>query len=123
MDEHNQALLRTELARDEGVRLKPYRCSAGKLTIGTGRNLDDLGISQDENDVLLNNDLARVESELDSSLSWWRTLDPVRQRVLANMNFNLGIKRLLTFENTLPLIQNGQYEAAARGMLRSLWAK
>ncbi len=116
-------LLRAELMRDEDVRLKPYRDSVGKLTIGTGRNLDDVGISKDENDYLLDNDIARVERALDVHLPWWGHLDLVRQRVLANMCFNLGPRKLLRFRKTLPLIQQGQYEAAAREMLRSRWAQ
>lgn len=108
--------------RDEGVRLKPYRDTVGKLTIGTGRNLDDVGISIDENDYLLMNDISRVERELDQYLPWWRGLDAVRQRVLANMCFNLGIAGLLGFKQTLQFIQSGQYEAAASAMLASKWA-
>jgi lysozyme len=123
MDKHALSLLRAELARDECVRLKPYRDSVGKLTIGTGRNLDDVGISEDENDYLLTNDIAQVKQDLDRHLPWWKNLDPVRQRVIANMCFNLGIGRLLGFKNTLPLIQQGKYEAAAQGMLHSLWAR
>jgi lysozyme len=123
MDATTLSLLRAELKRDEGVRLKPYRDSVGKLTIGTGRNLEAIGIRPDENDYLLNNDIACVEAALDAALPWWRTLDTVRQRVLANMCFNLGIGKLLGFKNTLPLIQCGQYEAAARGLVQSLWAQ
>ena len=37
--------LTSALRRDEGCVLNPYRCTAGKLTIGIGRNLDDVGIS------------------------------------------------------------------------------
>lgn len=123
MDAQNRLLLRAELKRDEEVKLKPYRDSKGKLTIGAGRNLEDVGISQDESDYLLTHDIVRAEADLDAHLPWWSTLDPVRQRVLANMCFNLGIGKLLTFTNTLPLIQSGHYAAAARGMLNSLWAR
>jgi len=123
MNRQNLTLLCTELKRDEDVRLKPYIDSVGKLTIGTGRNLDDVGINIDKNDYLLNNDIVCVEAALDAHLPWWRELDAVRQRVLANMCFNLGIGKLLGFQNTLPLIQSGQYAAAAQSMLNSLWAQ
>jgi lysozyme len=123
MTPENLTLLRAELARDECVRLKPYLDSVGKLTIGTGRNLDDVGIREDENDYLLTNDIIQIEQDLDRYLPWWKNLDPVRQRVIANMCFNLGIGRLLGFKNTLPAIQNGRYEVAAQGMLHSLWAR
>ncbi len=122
MNAEQIALLCAELKRDEGVRLKPYRDTVDKLTIGTGRNLDDVGISDAENDYLLINDIHRVERDLDQYLPWWRGLDDVRQRVLANMCFNLGIGKLLGFKQTLQLIQSDQYEAAARAMLTSKWA-
>lgn len=114
--------LLAELKRDEGVRLKPYTDTVGKLTIGVGRNLTDVGISDDECTALLQNDVARTVAALDKSLPWWRSLDPVRQRVLVNMAFNLGMAGLLTFKNTLSAMQSGAYAAAASGMLASKWA-
>lgn len=117
------AALAMELRRDEGVRLKPYKDSVGKLTIGVGRNLDDMGISEVECEMLLQNDMVAHCMELDRKLPWWRTLGEVRQRVLANMAFNLGVTRLLGFKNTLALIESGQYAKAADEMLNSTWAK
>jgi lysozyme len=112
-----------ELTRDEGLRLKPYRCSAGKLTIGIGRNLDDVGISHGEAEIMLRNDISRAEADLDRDLPWWKTLDEVRRRVLVNMAFNLGIRGLLGFKNTLELVRTGRYLDAAQHMLDSKWAK
>ncbi len=113
--------LLAELIRDEGERLKPYRDTVGKLTLGVGRNLDDVGITQEESRFLLVNDVARVERDLDRALPWWRSLDEVRQRVLANMAFNMGIAGLLGFKRTLSLIQAGSYTEAAAAMAESLW--
>ncbi len=118
----NLNLLIAELKRDEGVRLKPYTDTVGKLTIGCGRNLTDVGISEKESDYLLAHDIANVENQLDAHLGWWRELDEVRQRVLANLCFNMGIMTLLTFKNTLAAIRSGNYVGAASGMLRSLWS-
>ena len=119
----NRDLLRQELIRDEGLRLKPYRCTQGKLTIGIGRNLDDNGISNEEAEILFNNDLRDVESDLDRSLTWWRMMSDARQRVLANMCFNMGLGTLLTFKNTLAAMAVGDYQKAAAGMRASLWAR
>ena len=119
----NLDALTRELTRDEGVRLKPYRDSVGKLTIGIGRNLDDVGISRAEAEHLLHNDIAEAMLALDRALPWWRTLDEIRQRVIANMAFNMGTVKLLTFKNTLRSVQSGDYLAAAQGMLASKWAK
>jgi lysozyme len=112
-----------ELTRDEGIRLKPYRCTAGKLTIGIGRNLDDKGITQAEAELLARNDIASVIAELDRRIPWWKTLDDVRQRVLVNMGFNLGVDGLMAFKNTLAAVQAGRYLDAAQGMMASKWAK
>lgn len=112
-----------QLERHESLKLKPYRDSVGKLTIGIGRNLDDVGISVKESHFLCDNDLdERVFPALDRSLPWWRTLSAARQQVLANMCFNLGIGRLLGFKNTLALIQAGKFAEASVEMLKSKWA-
>lgn len=118
----NAELLRTELMRDEGVKLKPYRDTVGKLSIGVGRNLDDVGISATEAEFMLSYDIERTIKALDAALPWWRSLDATRQRVLANMAFNMGVAGLLGFKNTLAAVQSGRYEDAAAGMLASKWA-
>lgn len=112
-----------QLRRHEGERLKPYRCTAGKLTIGVGRNLDDRGITAEESAYLLSNDIDKVWNELKTRIPWMTGLNDVRQRVLLDMAFNLGTDGLMKFKNTLATIQLGQYEKAGVMMLDSLWAK
>lgn len=111
-----------QLKRDESVVLKPYKDSVGKLTIGVGRNLDDVGIDAGEAEYLLRNDILRAGLSLSAALPWTDSLDEARRGVLLNMAFNMGIHGLLTFKNTLSLIQNGHYAAAAVAMLDSKWA-
>lgn len=118
----NAELLRTELMRDEGVKLKPYRDTVGKLTIGVGRNLDDVGISTTEAEFMLSQDIERTLKALDAALPWWHGLDATRQRVLTNMAFNMGVAGLLGFKNTLAAVKAGRYDDAAAGMLASKWA-
>lgn len=115
-----------ELRRDEGEVLHAYPDHLGYLTLGVGRLIDKRkggGISADESAYLLRNDVARFVADLDRELPWWRDLDPVRQRVLINMAFNLGIKGLMGFRNTLRMVREGDYAGAAEGMLNSLWAR
>jgi lysozyme len=112
------------LLQYEGLKLKPYRCSVGKLTIGVGRNLETNGISQKEAFVLLENDILRCESELLNELpEVYSSLNDTRKSVLLNMCFNLGISGLLGFKHTLAFIASGDFERAANGMLASKWAK
>jgi lysozyme len=115
--------LRKQLHLHEGRRLKPYRDTVGKLTIGVGRNLTDRGISPAESDVLLANDIDEHMRELLLAAPWIAELDEVRQRVLVDMAFNLGVPGLLKFKSTLAAIKDGRYDDAAKGMLKSLWAK
>jgi lysozyme len=121
------------LRREEGVRLfayddatgkpiKPGCTVAGHVTIGIGRALDVNGISQAEANYLLENDLARVISQLDVGIGWWRDLTVTRQAVLVAMGFQMGITGLFGFKNTLLMVRTGDYEGAARGMLSSRWA-
>jgi lysozyme len=111
-----------QLRLHEGERLKPYRCTAGKLTIGVGRNLDDRGITREESAMLLANDIATVWADVQRALPWAARLDDVRQRVLLDMAFNLGLVGLLSFKRTLAAIEAGQYQQAATMMLDSRWA-
>lgn len=111
-----------QLRLHEGERLKPYRCTAGKLTIGIGRNLEDRGITAEESAYLLGNDIDHHWRELLRALPWVASLDSVRQRVLLDMAFNLGITGLLGFKNTLATIKAGNYQRGAEMMLQSKWA-
>lgn len=117
-----EAMVR-QLRLHEGERLTPYRCTAGKLTIGVGRNLEDRGITREESAMLLANDITREERELVRALPWVAKLDEVRQRVLLDMSFNLGLAGLLGFKNTLATIERGDYQRAAAMMLDSRWAR
>jgi len=112
-----------QIKRHEGLRLKVYRCPAGKLTIGYGRNLEDNGISEEEADYLLINDLHFVEESLARRLAFWDNMPKGVQQVLINMGFQLGINGLMAFRRTLALLDAGNYGAAADEMLNSRWAK
>ena len=114
--------LEDQLIRDEALRLKPYRDSVGKLTIGVGRNLDDVGISRDEAINLLGNDIERASAFLRTQLPWTLSLDEVRRAALINMAFNMGGK-LMGFAHFLQKLQAGDFVGAAKEMLDSLWAQ
>lgn len=115
-------LLISQLERHEGLRLKPYRDTVGKLTIGFGRNLEDVGISRGEAVAMLDNDIDQVVAELER-MPLFLSLDPVRRVVLANMCFNLGLTRLLGFKKMLTALGDRDYEEAARQMMDSKWAR
>jgi len=113
--------LRDQLYRDEGLRLHPYEDTVGKLTVGVGRNLDDKGISEEEADAMLSNDIQEVEEGLANEIPWIVHLDDVRKAVLLNMAFNLGVGGLMSFSNMLQAVQEWDWEWAGKEMENSRW--
>ena len=114
--------LKEMLVRHEAMQLKPYKCTAGKTTIGVGRNLDDLGITEGEALHMLENDIRRVRLELES-YPWYSKLNVVRQDALMNMCFNLGISRFRTFKNMITALGVGAWARAADETMDSKWAR
>ena len=122
----NDALLIKELERDEGRVLHAYQDSLGYWTIGVGRLIDKRkggGISNEEADYLKRNDIARFKRELDRVAPWWRDLDPVRQRAVLNLTFNMGSGWISDFRNTVAKLRAGDYAGAASGILASAYAR
>lgn len=114
-----------QLRRDEGEVLHAYQDHLGYWTIGVGILIDKRkggGITEEESTYLLNNRIAEKEKELLARLPWVATLDEARFGALLNMAFQMGVDGLLGFRNTLGLIRNGKYDAAADNMLLSKWA-
>ncbi len=112
-----------QLIQHEGLKLKPYRCPAGKLTIGVGRNLDDNGITELEAMTMLSRDISHYEHVLYVSMPWVLSLSDPRRAVLLNMCFNLGFNGLCKFKNMLSACESGDYGLAASEMLNSRWAR
>jgi lysozyme len=112
-----------QLRRDEGTKLFPYVDTEGKITIGTGRNLSDDGITPEESDFLLNNDVKRVNLALEINFPWGLVLDDARKGVLQNMAFNMGARGLGQFKDFLTLMQAGDFKNASAAMLQSRWAQ
>lgn len=109
------------LMKQEGLRLKPYRDTMGKLTIGYGRNLDDKGITEAEAEHLLANDIVECWKALRRELPWVLELDFTRQLAMLSMAFNLGIGGLLTFKGMLRHLKAKNFAMAAVEALDSDW--
>ncbi len=130
--------IEAQLVRHEGEKLKPYRCPAGKWTIGVGRNLEDRGITTDElvkifresgiteeqSRTLLRNDINATIQQLNRHLSEvFNSLNDSRKAVLVDMAFNMGIGGLLKFKRMIQALGVRDYERAAIEMLDSRWAR
>ena len=111
-----------QLKKHEGFRSKPYLCTAGKLTIGYGRNLDDVGIDQSEADNLLRNDVYAAIRELDR-YPWAAELDQVRFDAMVNFMFNVGANTFAKFEKMIAAMESKNYERASMELMDSLYAK
>lgn len=109
--------------RFEGLRLKPYTCPAGKLTIGYGHNLEDNGITEDIAVRLLDADLQAAEREVRQRFTHFYKLNEARQFVLVDMAFNMGIAKLMTFKKMFAALAKDEYPTAAKEMLNSKWAR
>jgi len=113
----------TQLRLHEGVEHKPYKCTAGYLTIGVGRNIEERGLSDDEIDYILSNDVNIATDELVENFDWYADLDPIRQRVVIDMVFNLGMPRFKQFKNMITAIEAEDYVQASNEMMDSRWAE
>ena len=103
-----------------------YKCSAGYWTLGIGRNVDvngGLGLSDDEVDYLLENDIARVIKELSLAYSWFNDLDDVRRDAMIDISFNLGATKLRKFVLALDAMAKADYKSASEEFLDSDWSR
>jgi lysozyme len=112
-----------QLKRHEGIRLKPYKCTSNKLSIGIGRNLEDIGITEKEAEMLLLNDIEEAKKQLLHHMPWTQQLDEVRFSALLNFVFNVGIGTALKFVNAMAQLKDENYDMAAQELLDSRWAK
>lgn len=113
--------LRASLIKHEGRKRYPYLDTARKITIGIGHNLSDRGLSDQIIEAIFAEDLGSVIADLNHRIPWWTTQDEVRQRVLAELCFNMGIERLCLFVRMLEAMRGKDYSAAARELLESRW--
>lgn len=100
----------------------PYKCPADKWTLGYGRNIEDIGISAEEARELLDHDIAVCIDDL-STFQWFQALDPIRQRALVNMRFQLGPAGFRGFTQMIAALEKGDYASAARHARTSKWAR
>lgn len=110
-----------KLKEHEGLRLKPYHCTSGKLTIGYGRNLDDRGISKDEARAMLENDITDFHDDCWTAFPWFRKLDPVRQDVIVQLTFNMGLGGVKGFKLMIAAIEQQNWTQAAWELSNSEW--
>lgn len=120
------SILAAHLREHEGFRSHVYQDTQGFWTIGYGRLVDQRrggGISRDEAEYLLRNDIARVVGDLDLRASWWKTMPERVQYAICNMVFQMGIEGFLEFKDTIALLKERMWVDAADNAMRSKWAR
>jgi lysozyme len=115
-------ILEAQLEIDEGKRNKMYLDSKGIPTIGIGHNLRDNPISDMAVRVIFEDDVANAEADARKLFPCFDDLTTARKAVIINMMFNMGYETFSQFHHTIEMINSGNYDAAASGMLQSAWA-
>jgi len=111
------------IKQHEGLSLKPYRCSAGKLTIGYGRNIEDNGISKQEAEAMLSQDINETLDAICKRFNWFYALNEDRRIIIVDMVFNMGINRFSGFKKMIAALYEQNYTLASHEMLDSKWAE
>ncbi len=120
-DTFDMAAMKAELTRDEGSRRFPYYDSGNRMTVGVGRDISDNGLRPDEISLMLDNDIRGAAADLDHNIPWWRTLDPVRQRAMLNLCFNLGWSKFAQFPRFFSAMHQARWDDAAIELIGSRW--
>lgn len=129
--------IKKRLEFHEGFRAKPYYCSAGKRTIGIGRNLeakpfteaerlvikDPENITKQEAYFLLENDIKETINLLDNMVRCFFKLDDERKYALIDMGFQMGVAGVCKFKNMIAAMDAGDFEKASKECLNSAYAK
>ncbi len=106
----------------EGFSQYAYKCKLGVTTVGYGRNLETRGLTENEAEYLLRNDIDEADNWCSVSLPYYKTLSVARKSVLIDMYVNLGATGLLKFKRMHAALENKDYTRAAAEMLDSRWA-
>lgn len=114
--------LKDQLLVHEGLRLKPYVDTVGKVSIGVGHNLTDRGLSRPMVMALLDADLDDTIDGVYEALPWSAELPPVALRVLCDVAFNVGVEGLLKFKKLIAALQVRDYQKAADEVVNSALA-
>ena len=114
-----------DLKRHEGVILHGYYDHLNYMTCGVGRCLEEgvgIGLTMEEAEYLLANDIARVREELTKTFEWFEDLNEPRQEAMINLNFNLGLTKLRGFKMALAAMAENDFDEAANQFMDSRWS-
>ena len=110
-----------QIKEHEGLKLFPYKCPAGRLTIGYGHNLQDNGLSKSACEYILIDDIEEAKRNLYAIFTrdFFDTLKDNQKIALIDMMFNLGISRFLTFKKFILAVKNKDFIKASAEIINS----
>ena len=110
-----------QIKEHEGLRLFPYKCPAGKLTIGYGHNLEDNCLSQSVCEYILIEDIEEAKRNLYAVFTkdFFDTLKDNQKIALIDMMFNLGLSKFLTFKKFIKAVKNKDFIKASAEIINS----
>lgn len=127
--------LKDQLRIDEGFVDHAYQCPAGFWTGGYGRNLESHGFTPKAIEALkpagsISPELAELWLDDDARHAiadariWYAAFDQLsenRQLCLANLSYNLGLRKLMQFRLMFRALKSGDFNEAANQMKDSRW--
>lgn len=137
MDDSEYQKLEAQLTVSESYRRLPYMDCCGKawrqcdcvprfkgnLTCGIGLNLETVGLKREVAELAMRVEISAAEKSLDRTLPWWRSLNPVRQRAIVDMAYNMGINGLLGFHKALAAAHDGDWSKVEIEVMDSEYAR
>lgn len=110
-----------QIKEHEGLVLKPYKCTANKLTIGYGHNLEDNGLSKTACEFILFEDIDEAKKNLYAVFTrkFFENLSNNQKIALIDMMFNLGLSRFLTFKKFILAVKNKDFIKASAEIINS----
>lgn len=119
MVERFDQVIKKLLKEQEGIKKFPYSDTKGKITIGVGRNLTDRGLSSNEIEYLLENDIIEAQNFIRTIIVGYDKLSENRKAVLVSMYHNLGPGGFRSFKRMIKAVNEGDFKAAAEEILNS----
>lgn len=107
----------------EGLSLKPYLCTAGKITIGIGRNLDDRGITIEEAMIMFQHDINSAITDLTRVFNEFSKFPEAAQLVFIDMLFQMGLVRFCGFKKMIEYAKALDWKNAAKELMDSNYAR
>lgn len=106
--------------KHEGFRPRVYLDHLGNPTIGYGTRVNEIELDEQTAEMWLLNELLEKRERL-CSVMGFEVLSEVRQDVILEMAYQMGVGGVLRFKRMWAAIHAGRWDEAADEMLDSRW--